>query len=228
MTWIMITKPPPIGNPPPKFSIFWAIPWPDERYAPQQLKTLKAKYLGEDYGPPKPRQPQPRKRAKKKPDPTQRDRTLDEMATAQAMAEAEDEPYFFDPDGLPGRDMNWIAARKIVYQGETIRVFPHEFSKLTNRNMAFYVLGDGNDDGQPSHYLIPETVAEEQYRLEALDGDLRPIYDAALVDGCTPNQALLMAMGVDVSADAPDIQPLGWYRLTPENEAMAYELYGET
>lgn len=219
--WIMIIKKLPIAEPPPKFSIFWSVHWPDEKIASQQLKLL-ADEIEEEIR--EGRSPLPKRQRRMSSINMKKDEIREEAErTARLRAQDEEWMYF----STISRDPNWIAARRITYQGQEIRVFPHEFSKLSNRNLAFYLMGTGND-GVTSHELVPESVAEIKFQLDALDGDLRPVYDAALVDGCTPGMAYMVAMGVDVNDEAPDVLPMGWYRLRQEFHEMVYGMYGDS
>jgi hypothetical protein len=124
--------------------------------------------------------------------------------------------------GLGGYENNWAQARSIIYKGERIRVFPVEFSVLTHENMALYL---GLTGDEQSHELVPDTVAEQRVTDEILTGSLKEIYDAGLVDGCTPGQATALALGVEIAEPVhgklADFPPVGWYRCKPEY-ARAY------
>lgn len=111
-------------------------------------------------------------------------------------------------------DANWIGARQIVYKGEPIRVFPHEFNIVSDENMLIFTAGDGARD--PPHELIVDDVASERIVDAALDNDGKLIYDAALVDGCTPEQAKLVALGMDITMPSATVPPVGWYRIKRE------------
>ena len=107
-----------------------------------------------------------------------------------------------------GKEPDWAGARKIVFRGEPIRVFPHEFAIVSRERMAEYV-------GE-SHSLVPDGVAEERLSNEVLEGRLRPVYEYALLDGCSHEQALLVASGHDITIPDVEYPPLGWYRLREE------------
>lgn len=110
---------------------------------------------------------------------------------------------------LGGFEPNWARARKIHWAGEDLRVFPHEFNLLTADRMRFYL-------GENAYEFVAGDTATEQLRSEALDGETRPIFDAARLDGCDEMQALLVALGMDVSIPDAEFPPLGWYRCRPE------------
>lgn len=123
-------------------------------------------------------------------------------------------------DYIPGADVhydyfgkvpNWDGAMKIHYKGQDIRVFPHEFNLLPPDRMRNYVFGlEG--EGVPTHVLEPTDEAGEHMLKIVKDGDLRQIYDAALVDGCTPAQAEMVALGIPLDEGAIEFPPMGWYR----------------
>lgn len=116
-----------------------------------------------------------------------------------------------------GKQPNGQKARQILYKGQTIRVWANEFSVLGKENMRLYVLGDDNAD--PSHEFVPEGVASEKNLRNILEEDDRFIYDAALLDGCSHQQALQVALGNEVveSETGSDFgfAPIGWYRCVP-------------
>jgi hypothetical protein len=110
------------------------------------------------------------------------------------------------------KEPNWAGAMRILYAGAAIRVFPHEYSLMTPDKMQVYCVGDSNTE--PSHILVPETESAGILHTMITDGDLRPIYDAALLDGCTPEQAYLTAMEIDITEQI-DFPAVGWYKLHP-------------
>ena len=114
-----------------------------------------------------------------------------------------------------GWEHNWNLARKIVYDGKEIRVFPNEFSVLKPENMRMYVFGvDGGNNA--SHELIADSVAEDELIKGVLDGETRPIYEAAMMDGASHAQALTVALGKDITLPDFEFPPLGWYRCRRE------------
>ena len=112
-------------------------------------------------------------------------------------------------DPMFGKEPNWARARKIRFSGEDLRIFPHEFSEITTAKLRVYIEGCVVD-------LVAEGAAEERAVQAVLDGDQRLVYDAALVDGCIPQQAMLVALGQDVSEPDADFPPVGWYRVKTE------------
>lgn len=117
-------------------------------------------------------------------------------------------------DGIGyGFEPHFGKARKIMYKDEAIRVFPHEFSAITAENMKLYVEGDG---AEPSHEIIPGTVAEAEYVKDIKSGIKHVLYEQALLDGCTDRQAFLTAMSLDVTDAELEFPPIGWYRIKPE------------
>jgi hypothetical protein len=203
--WLMVTAKLPIKNPPPIGSLFWSQPWPDEGKMAQQTQEYAVGLLYD------------RRRRQS----TQITLRLGKFATPEEEAEwcemQATEPYFFDgPDDRPlGKSHNWALARRIHYQGEDVRVFPNEYSLVSNHNLHAYILGEiGNGVFvEPSHHLVPDDVAGEVLIAGVLDGESRPIYEAALLDGCTHEQAMATAMAQDVTLPDAEFPPFGWYRL---------------
>jgi hypothetical protein len=63
-------------------------------------------------------------------------------------------------------------------------------------------------------------AAEERLIQEVMEGELRPIYEAALLDGANEQQAKLTAMGMDFTMSDSEFPPVGWYRCRPEYAEM--------
>ena len=137
-------------------------------------------------------------------------------------AQAEDRDYADDPLPSPtdlrlpdnigmGHEHNWAGARRTLFAERELRVFPDEFSVLDEERMTIYILS-----ADASHDLVPEGVAEERLVETALDGDTKPIYEAALIDGCNHAEALATALGQDITVPNAEFPPLGWYRCKPE------------
>lgn len=108
--WVMIIKKLPTQPSPPKMSIFWAVPWPDDKYAPEQKKELE----------------------------NQKDWEWDEEGIDGRKAFGKD-PETASFYTMFGKEPNWIGAVKIYYKRENIRVFPHEMSKLPLSRMKEYI-----------------------------------------------------------------------------------------
>lgn len=113
-----------------------------------------------------------------------------------------------------GREPNWLGARKVHFQGADVRLFPNEFSLMNDGKMRLYVLGDGEEEG--SHVFMSGDAAGAELLDAALNGEQKPIYDAALVDGATHEQALIVALGGDISDEEMSFPPIGWYRVKPK------------
>jgi hypothetical protein len=181
--WIILIKKLPTKPSPPKMSIFWSTPWPDDHYAKEQRELFeKSKERSPDY-----------------------EYYIDAFGSTPETA------TFYSHFG---KDPNWIGARKIHFAGSDIRVFPHEFTVLKPENMRFYVFGDHYSEA--SHEFVSEETATDQMVKGILEGDDRFVYDAALVDGCNPAQAMATAMGMDITIPDSEFAPLGWYRAKPE------------
>jgi hypothetical protein len=100
------------------------------------------------------------------------------------------------------------GAMGIIFMGEHIRIFPEEFTAVPDDCLEEYIdIKDG------SHILIEyqaETGANTPSQWTNKDQKL--LYEAALLDGCTPLQAMSVMAGRDVST----VPVMGWYRAKPE------------
>lgn len=181
--WIMLTKKLPTSPSPPKMSIFWSVPWPHEEYAEQQKKTVRAR-MEHFYH-------------------IECDRIWEPDLDADTI------PAFDIKPGL--KEPNRTRARRITYKGESIRVFPHEFTAQTVDNMREYIFSDC-----PSHELVTSDVAGEMTMRDIHGGMRRSVYDAALLDGCNEAQALATAWGRDITIEDAEFPAVGWYRCVPE------------
>lgn len=196
--WIMLIKKLPTASSPPKLSIFWSTPWPYEP-AVAHWNALREEIVKDRFD---------------------GDPTGVEDRVARATREAFDEsPY--GEFGLPGGvNPDMLNARAIRFDGEKIRVWPHEFSVLPPDRMRYYVVDSG------AYRLEPEDVTEgsplvKLMRDVTLDTDQRFVRDAAMVDGCTEEQALLVALGEEI-LEPSEFAPLGWYKLTDQRAIDTY------
>lgn len=188
--WIMIIKCLPVKNPPPRYSIFWSTAWPSEdAMINKSLKLIQAsaKYSARDA--------------------IEGDWPYDEVDNIK-----ETDTYIFTPqDMMFGKKTpNWFGARAIIYQGEKIRIFPHEFTPQSNQNMHLFI------NQEQAYDFYPNTVAEERQVQLVLTGELRPIYEQALLDGANHNQALLTLLEQDITMPDADFPPMGYYVLKEE------------
>lgn len=195
--WIMLIHKLPTHPSPPKLAIFWSTPWPLEDYVSRYREIVDLVRKGySDIG-----------------------AALDEVRIEARAREEYDERYgeFSHPGGLTP---NFLAARRIHFDGVGLRVWPHEFSVMTNEEMHRYIIVEG------AYILVPEGAggAAATARLimgATLDTDQRFVRDAALVDGCDDQQALLVALGHDV-VEPTAFEPLGWYKLMHPAAIEAY------
>lgn len=124
-----------------------------------------------------------------------------------------DDEYFFFCDW--GKEPNYRLPVKIHYKGHDIRVWKHEFNYLTPDRMRDYVAG-GDTGGNGTHLIVEGTKSDQALLRAAMDTDLRGIYDAALIDGCNPEMAKLLAMGMQYNDDTLEFPPICWYKLHPD------------
>jgi hypothetical protein len=188
--WIMLTTKLPVKPSPPKLAILWSTPWLDQEKINDQFKRFKDYHEGQWDDP---------REAK--------------LKAWKMVCETED--YFFDEFDF-GKEHVEARARAIMYKGEKIKVFPAEYSSMTDEKMSLYVQGDGS--GDPSHYLVEDgnSIAEDFIIKGILDGEIRPIYEAALIDGCTHAQAMMTAMEMDITLPDAQYPAIGWYRCHPQ------------
>lgn len=180
--WIMIVKRPTCECSPPKLSIHWSVPWPNESFARMQVLNLES--------------------------------TCDAFPGLNDGVEFDqDEPMLYDP--IFGKAQpNWMGARRIRFMGRDVRIFPHEFSKLPLDRMRMYVLG--YEDCEGSHTFVAGDSAGETLLATIKDTEQKFVYDAALLDGCTPEQATIVALGGDITDEELTFPPIGWYQVKPE------------
>lgn len=208
--WIMLIQKLPTKPSPPKMSIFWSTEWPgpDSSHGGRPLGKDICVNCGEPIH--------------------YRVSGGEDIAYCGCGSKPEPvtaEDRIIAPNQF-GAEPNWPFARRIHYKGADIRVFPHEFSVVKPENLRAYVLGDPavTTADTHSHDLVPDSVASERMIEAVLDGESRPIYDAALNDGADHNQAMLVALGQDITLPDMEFPPLGWYRMVPEYaRALCYE-----
>jgi hypothetical protein len=198
MPWIMLTKKLPTDPSPPKLSLHWATPWPVESRA----KVIDNLRLIQDFNEGKGEQ----------------------IPVSQATAAYEDlngidpgsnpnDEYFFD---MWGKVPNPVKAWRINYKETDIRVWAHECKVQDGPSMQMWVFGMEGEH-IPSHELVTVGNAKDAMLLRAaLETDLQGIYDAAMIDGCTPEMAQMVALGHPVDDETVDFPPIGWYRAKHE------------
>jgi hypothetical protein len=188
--WIMLITKLGTSVSPPKLSIHWSLPWPDNvRVKLQGSRCLVCNmYLA-----------------------TKRDGTPLKRSLNLTQCNCKGGPTFANKDTHSiytplGSEHNWMGARSIQYMGERIRVFPNEFSILSRERMKAYC--------EESHELIPMKVyGSETTRIDAvLDSDQRFVKDAAMVDGCTEHEGLMVALGMDITIEDAEFPAAGWYK----------------
>lgn len=177
--WILLKEKIRTEASPPKLSIFWSVPWPDNRWDRKEKGRVKASV----------------------------DFLMRKPFSEEDPLDPDAEFYW---DGLGFKMPNWGRARRILFRGHAIRVFPHEFSALTPESLRLYLV---EEEGWE---LVPEGAAAEQIMKGVLEKDQKVLYEEALLDGCTHNQALLTALEVDITLEEPEFPAIGWYRCKPE------------
>ena len=221
MSWIILIKKLPTDPSPPKLSLHWAVPWPDDTWAKKQANTCsecgfevtrkKNKY----YDP-------------VEDDPSEEWNLTCDCEKGPTLNVTPEDREVVSPIGFYGqikvngktcyialgKEHNWTGAVKINYKQEDIRCFPDEFNYLSAKSMREYI-------NSGSHELVvSEHKPTEQVYDMIMNTDQRLVYEAALLDGASHNQAIMTAASGQIFVDegATDIEfpVLGWYRCIPE------------
>jgi len=235
--WVLITKKIETAISPPKLSIFWALPWPGDRGQKRREDMIMIQYceehnlvfLAETTG-------NYRRNASVKAyrGRTKRDVFWEVVSEKIQIGEwVYDESRFyerftsnpFDSSALFGRgsEPNWAGALKIRYKNEDVRIFPHEYSILSDQRLKLYL-----EKG------VCELVLSDMPGESALESnleispDLKVLYEAALLEGASDSQAKLLALGRMNLNDNTEIIPLGWYKCKNEHAALFCDEYEMT
>lgn len=199
--WIMLTTKLPTNPSPPKLSMFWSVPWPDDVNSKYQKRICIE--CGQEVENPH-----------EEDGSIYKNKRYTRMTIGQCGCEGGSvfatEQTRTLPDKFGLLEPNWIGARMIRYKGSDIRVFPHEFSVMKLENMRLYILGSGHNS--QSHELVKDEIVSSKMESLIMDTELKAVYDAALLDGCTEEQAYLTVSGQDITDEEVEFAPLGWYR----------------
>ncbi len=213
--WIMLRTKLPTEVSPPKMSLFWSVLWPGPWDDSMLGKIDRSGFGIGAYDPEETTDKRVKGRLTK--------RQLESFDYRPLSEEELKKEVFLDKNGF-GFVPNWARARKIHYKETDIRIFPHEFSDIDNEKMQFYL-------NENAFEIVPNSVAENtliygsdgrtvedrpKFISEYPQSEQRLIYEAALIDGCTHAQALIVAFGGDPSDEVSTIPPIGWYKLKPE------------
>ena len=187
--WIMLTEKLPTVVSPPKMSIFYATPWD---YDIERVKRDWLKYRYE--GTPSVENYRSFKREQMFP-------SLNHMVKELQENKVDTVSDLWSGVSSPTES----SAMKIMYKGEQIKVWGHEYNDMKVENW--------NEFYPQAYDLIPDTDVQSMYMDIKLTKGQRAIFDAALVDGCTNFQALLVTTGQDIDGSPA---PIGWFRIKPE------------
>lgn len=120
------------------------------------------------------------------------------------LSSHEDDDMLENPFG--GLEHDCANARSIFFRGERIRVFGDECSIISNDHLNEYY---------PEAYdLVEELPNVEDKPNFHLSRQQREVVDAALVDGCTRFEALMVANGEPIEGGM--FPPVGWFKIKPE------------
>ena len=209
--WVMLIKRIPVQNPPPFISIHWAVEWDSFSHEIRVFERLFNFYAGRT---------EPfddiiydlfRHLSKNNPS-YRKDFDVSEITRKNVKSFYEKhrnkiKAYLrtrtlYDKHGEVS---NWFGAMKIRFKDDEIRIFPHEYSIISKKNMHIYM--------NETHELVPSDTASKKFIEQNLTKRQRPIYEASLMDGCTHFQAMLNTMGKPID-DFPD--PIGYYVAKPQ------------
>jgi len=187
--WIMLRRKPPTRPSPPKLSFHWSEPWLDGRHSDADLAVKKLLNHVESTDP---------------------DGRLGGAEYRELMRKHKVQVNTgYSPANNAFLDFwgqlcpDWSEARAIIFMGEQIRVFPHEYE--LNHSMKEYIEAGA---------LIFHEYPEVTHALDVLSPAKKMIFEQALLDGCNEMQAQLVSMGKDpFLAEFP---PTGWYEMHPE------------
>lgn len=107
--------------------------------------------------------------------------------------------------GFEGDPTRSVVVRK---DSQDIRLWPHEFVPNSGGLLCKLIAEDVVE-------FHMESVAEQELLRGILERNTEQafVYDAALVDGCTHDQAVAVALGVNIGDEDCGVLPLGWYRI---------------
>lgn len=131
------------------------------------------------------------------------DKDIAEKQEKEKLKKLEDFSYY--DETWRGKEPDFANARGFIYHNDRVRIFPHEFSEVSNKNLQLY-LNEGV-------YKLIHVKALAQLLDVNLSKEKRVIYEAALLDGCDHYQAMMIALGQDPIDTFP---PIGWFKLTEE------------
>ena len=207
MTWIFLTADLPVQDAPPKMSIHWSEPNDmNTNGAREQINRVIqfAEAVDDEFY----------------------ERLYNaKIGVYEPVPENEIIEWFMEHNMLYtstnfGKEPNFVAARRIDWNGGKITIFPHEFSVPTLKNLRLYTEGDDRD--APSHILFPVDLPQEKLLEITDEGDLKTLYEVALMEGANPNLARRLVMMDFNPNDADDNvpMPIGWYCLHPSYAAI--------
>ena len=213
--WIMIRKEIPIAKEvrPRKLDIFWAEWWRGEKGENDNDGIILRKYCKEVLG----ENLELTKKEKKK-----RYRDLAIWKEMQDVISRGDFtiPHIKYEDSVPinnaygaalgFRDHNWAGAVKIKYKGEDIRLFPDEYSLISDKELKMYM--------RESHTLMENEIPEGE--IIGADFEISPekksLVEAAILEGAKESEAKLLALGLMTLDPESEIKPYGYYHCRDE------------
>lgn len=204
--WIFLVGKLPAVVSPPAMSIHYAIPWPMEdgrmkEIVGKQLKKLrslleKCEYVGKNE-------------LEKTPD-YRLSKFLLDNNVYDFIEKWDSSLLDLDVDSLGFNKMSEYkrikSAMMIQFAGEQIRVFPEEFTDVTVEGMKRY----------NEIFTFHPTDLWNGLGIKPTDPDEKFIFEAALLDGCTPYQANNIVSGGSIESVDDFPPPLGWYECPME------------
>lgn len=174
-TWVLIAEKIPTDPSPPQGSIFYATPWPisRKRLAPYRDKDLRK----------------------------ENHRAI-RRAWNQHSNESPVGPSVFE-EPVRGVAPNYKGARSLFYQGERIRVFPHEYRKVGSESLEEYA--GASHDFQTSAEADKRVIRHLQKQVEYMRSR-----------GIPESLAIVWALRGIGEKEEVEIPAIGHWRMHPE------------
>jgi hypothetical protein len=115
-------------------------------------------------------------------------------------------------------DNNELYSVKINMSGDEIKILASEYIMLDVQTLNECIYGNTykNNTYPASHMFTPSDVIKETVIADLSDTDNKLIYESALLDGCTDEQAIQIVLGCDILSALDIPKPLGWYKPTKD------------
>lgn len=184
--WIMLINKLPTQPSPPKLSIFWANPY---HFDDSRIQQQFKEYVSREID-------------------------TDYPEKIEGRRKKELWNSYLKCDKLPDQ-FGWcdnLAKRlSIIYKDTQLVVKSNEYTVQTPEKLKIFLT-----ESPCSHELVSSIADGVSKNKGDLNKDERLFYESALLDGCNEQQALLTALGVDITQEMVEFPPIGWYRCKKE------------